>query len=397
MAITLNTVNKTLELVTSSTATIHVSISYVDADSTTYQPKESNTVISSATTTTILAAPTSNHHHGAKNISIFNTHSTASNTVIVQLNANATIIELVQATLAPAESLQWTDAQGWYVLDAQGRLKEVAQDRNGYSGHASHFYKSMTAADAAGYWYCSSKDAGSPGVWSPGTPGLAGRATDGTTSADYGGIYVPTASSGTMYCTGLDMSSTQTGWQMLFDVLWVNTGIVVTTTTAQTINSVAFPARDVNGTVNGEGCRIGLLTTTANTNAATIANTTVTYTNSTGVNSKTATLTAQVGSQIPATPVIGTLTWFNLASGCTGVQSIQSITLGTSLGAGAVSLILARPIISASVMVANAGSTSVPPMNPGVRLYTGTTLLHCTQATGTGTPTTSGIVYFQER
>ena len=397
MAITLNTVNKTLELITSSAATTHVSISYVDADSTTYQPKESNTVISSATTTTILAAPTTSHHHGAKNISIFNTHATLSNTVIVQLNANATLIELVQATLAPSESLQWTDAQGWYSLDAQGRVRQIAADRTGVSGHAVHWYKSMTAADAAGYWYCSSKDAGSPGAWAPGTPGLAGRATDGTTAADVGGIYVPTASSGAMYCTGLDMSSTQTGWQMLFDLLWVNTGIVVTTTTAQTINSVTFPARDLNGATSGEGLRIGLLTTTANTNAAAISNTTVTYTNSNGVGSKTATLTNQTGSNIPATPVIGTLVWFNLDSGCRGVQSIQSITLGTSLAAGAVSLIVARPIISASVMVANAGSTSVPPMNPGVRLYTGTTLLHCTQATGTGTPTTSGIVYFQER
>ena len=83
MAITLNNTNKTLELVTSSTATIHVSISYVDADNTTYQPKESNTVISSATTTNILAAPAASHHHGAKNISVFNTHATDSNTVIV--------------------------------------------------------------------------------------------------------------------------------------------------------------------------------------------------------------------------------------------------------------------------------------------------------------------------
>jgi hypothetical protein len=397
MAITLNTTNKTLELVTSSTATIHVSISYVDADATSYQPKEANTVVSTATTTTVLVAPTSSHQHGAKNISVFNTHATASNTVVVQLNANGTLIKLAQATLAPAESLQWTDSQGWYSLDAQGRSRQVAQDRSGFSGVSSHFYKSMTAADAAGFWYCSSKDVGSPSAWATGTPGLAGRATDGTTSADYGSIYVPPASSGAMFCTGLDMSSTQTGWQMLFDVLWVNTGIVVTTTTAQTINSVAFASRDINGTVNGAGCRIGLLTTTANTNAAAIANTTVTYTNSLGTSSRTATLTAQTGSQIPATPVIGTLVWFNLAAGDSGVQSIQSITLGTSLGAGAVSLIVARPIISASVIVASAGSATVPPMNPGVRLYNGTTLLHCTQATGIGTPTTSGIVYFQER
>lgn len=396
MAITLNTVNKTLELVTSSAATTHVSISYIDTDST-FAPKESNSVISSATTTTILAAPTSNHHHGAKNVSIFNTHATLSNTVIVQLNANGTLIELVQATLAPAESLQWSDASGWYALDPQGRVKTVPQERSGYAGHSLPFYKSQTAADAAGYWYCSSKDAGNPGAWAIGAPGLAGRATNGTNSADYGCIPIPAVGSGSMYGVNLNMTSTQTGWQMLFDALWVNSGIAVTTTTVQTVNSVTLPARDLNGTTNGEGCLIGLLTTTANTNAATISNSTVLYTNSKGTNSRSATLTAQVGAQIPATPVIGTLVWFNLAAGDTGVQSIQSITLGTSLGAGAVSLIIARPIMSTSVLVANGGSMPVEAINPGVRLYAGTCLLHCTQATGTGSPTTAGILTVQER
>jgi len=396
MAITLNTVNKTLELVTSSAATIHVSISYIDTD-TSFAPKESNSVISSATTSTILAAPTASHNHGAKNISIFNTHATLSNTVVVQVNANNTLIELVQATLAPSESLHWSDASGWYTLDPQGRVKTVPQERSGYAGYSLPFYKSQTAADAAGYWYCSSKDAGNPGAWAVGTPGLAGRATNGTAAADYGCMPIPAVGSGLMYAVNLNMTSTQTGWQMLFDCLWVNSGIVVTTTTAQTVNSVTLPARDMNGTTSGEGCLIGLLTTTANTNAATISNSTVTYTNSLGTGSRSATLTAQVGSQIPATPVIGTLVWFNLAAGDTGVQSIQSITLGTSLGAGAVSLIIAKPIMSTSLLGANGGSMPVEALNPGVRLYTGSCLLHCTQATGTGSRTTAGILTVQER
>lgn len=396
MAITLNATTKSLELVTSSTAPIHVSVSYIDTD-TGLAPTEANAVVSSATTTTILAAPASSHQHGAKNISLFNASSTASNTLTVQLNSNSTLITLAKATLAPGESLQWSDASGWYCLDIAGRMKLVASDRTAANGRAIHFYKAQTAADAAGYWYCSAKDAGAPGAWAPGSPGMGGRATDGTTSNDYGCLPITNAASGSNYITGLEMNSTQTGWQMLFDCLWVNSGLAVTTTTAQTVNSVTLPARDANGTTNGEGCIIALLTTTANTNAGVISNSTVTYTNSLGTGSRTATLTAIVGSQIPATPVIGTIVFFNLAEGDTGVRSIQSITLNTSLGAGASSLMIVRPLVSRSILLANAGSFAQAITSPGVKLYSGACVLHCTQATGTGTPVTSGLLTVEEK
>ncbi len=396
MAITLNTTGKTLELVTSSSATVHVSVSYIDTDST-FVPKESDAVVSSATTTAILAAPISNHYHGAKNISIFNTSASASNTVTVNLNHSSTLVTLAKATLAPGESLQWSDASGWYCLDSVGRMKAVASEFTSYGGRSTWFYKATTAPDAAGYWYCSSKDSGAPGAWAPGSPGMSGRVTDGTNSADYGCIPVANPSTGANYITSLDMSSSQTGYQMLFDCLWVNSGLAVTTTTAQTVNSVTLPARDANGATNGEGCVIGLLTTTAHTNGAVISNSTVTYTNSQGTGSRTATLTAIVGSQIPATAVIGNLNFFNLAAGDTGVQSIQSITLNTSLGAGAASLMILRPLISRSILLANAGSHSQQPMNPGVRLYNGSCILHCYQATGTGTAVTSGTLIVEER
>ena len=189
MAITLNTTGKSLEMVTSSSATVHVSVSYIDTD-TSFAPKESNAVVSSATTTTILAAPSASHHHGAKNISIFNTSASASNTVTVNLNHSSTLITLAKAVLAPGESLQWGDASGWYCLDIVGRTKSVASEFSAYTGRSTWFYKSQTQADAAGYWYCSSKDAGAPGAWAVGTPGMGGRATDGTASGDYGCIQI---------------------------------------------------------------------------------------------------------------------------------------------------------------------------------------------------------------
>ncbi len=67
---------------------------------------------------------------------------------------------------------------------------------------------------------------------------------------------------------------------MLLDYLWINTGLVVTTLTAQAITPVSLPARDMFETTNGDGVIAGILVTTATTNAAVIANTTISYTNS---------------------------------------------------------------------------------------------------------------------
>jgi hypothetical protein len=183
---------------------------------------------------------------------------------------------------------------------------------------------------------------------------------------------------------------------LFYDILWVNSGLVVTTTTAQAITTPAFPARDVNGSTNGEGLMIGLMFTAASTNAAVIANSTVSYTNSAGVAGRTATLTAIAGSQIPATPVIGTVVWFNLAAGDKGVRSIQSVTLGTSLLTGAISLFVARDLAMIGTSLVNV-TTTRKLSDPGVRLYNGTCMLHCIQASAATATFFSGEVVIQEK
>ena len=141
---------------------------------------------------------------------------------------------------------------------------------------------------------------------------------------------------------------------------------------------------------------IGMLVTTATTNASAISNTTVTYTNSKGTGSRTATLTAIAGSQIPATPVIGTMIWFNLQAGDTGVQSIQSITLGTSLTAGAVSLMITRDIATIGTSIPNV-STPKNIASPGIRIYNGTCLLHNQLTSATTATFISGSLVITER
>ena len=182
----------------------------------------------------------------------------------------------------------------------------------------------------------------------------------------------------------------------LIDILWVNTGIVVTTTTAQTITMPgALPARDNNGATNGAGIMAALYTTTANTNAAVVANSTLSYTDQDGNAGNTATFSGVVGFQAPATPVVGTWMPFILAAGDSGIRSVQSITLGTSYGAGALSLVLYRSLDREGVSVANtsSGALNGPDRtiaSPGVRVYNDT----CFALVATGAPaTTAAGVY----
>lgn len=180
-------------------------------------------------------------------------------------------------------------------------------------------------------------------------------------------------------------------------MLWVNSSLNTTATTAQTINSVTLPPRDVNGTSNGEGCTIAMLNTaSALTNASANAGITVSYTNSKGVSGKTATLSAIAGSQLPATAVVGTIIWFQLAAGDTGVQSIQSVTFGTSLGSGMVSLMICRDITTIGTTAANITAAKVIG-TPGIRLYNGTCMLHNVLASATTATFFSGSLAVMEK
>lgn len=378
-----------------ATSTIEAHTSYVDVSGSTITPGRTNTHISTATTTTIVGSPAASTQRNVKAIYVTNNSPGTSCNVGVQHTDGTTVIELIQFVLLPGENLGYREDGSWVHRDKQGAEYPPA-GLGAYNGSSVGFMKTGTAPDTVGYWYCTSKDNGFPGAWAPGTPGLNGRVTDGTTTADNGCVPIKNPSTGANYLTELQMGSSVNHSHLFFDVLWVNSGIAVTTTTAQAITTPTLPARDVDGGISGEGCMIGMLTTTANTNAAAIANSTVSYTNSKGVAGKTATLSAIAGSQAPTTPAIGTLIWFNLAAGDTGVQSIQSVTLGTSYGAGALSLFIARDIATIGTTIPNVTAQKIP-NTPGIRLYNGTCMLHCILASATTATFFSGEFAIMER
>jgi hypothetical protein len=95
---------------------------------------------------------------------------------------------------------------------------------------------------------------------------------------------------------------------------------------------------------------VALETSVATTNGAAVTTITMTYTNDRGVGSRTATI-----SSFPATALQGVFVPFELQSGDTGVQSIQTLTLGTSLAAGTVHLVAYRPLARLDIVVASLG------------------------------------------
>lgn len=385
-----------IRLVTSAAAQIEVHTSWVDLNGTTVTPGRTNTPhITTATTTTIVASPGASTYRTVKHLNVTNDHASQSCVVTVEHFDGTTAIELMSFTLLPGENMIFNAEGRWVHRDANGAEYPPA-GKGAYDGYSVSFMKTGTVSDAIGYWYCTAKDGGFPGAWAVGTSGINGRVTDGTAAADNGCIPIKNPSIGANYLTKLELSSSINHTHLFFDVLWVNNGIVVTTTTAQAITTPTLPARDVNGTTNGEGCMIGLLVTAAAGLVAAGSNATVSYTNSDGTAGRTATLSAIVGSQVPATPVIGTIIWFNLAAGDKGVRSIQSITLGTSWVSGSISLLIARDVSQIGTTIPNV-SASKPLSDPGVRLYNGTCMLHCALTSAVTATFFSGELVVQEK
>lgn len=392
--ISLSATTKALELVTSAAASVDYDVSWAEEDRSGATPdviQDSNEGnVNTATTTVIVAAPAANKKRLIRHISLLNAHATVSVTVTVQKDISTTNRGKFVALLQPGWQAHYSD-RGWLVLDNLGRAVRTPVERQGYTGGPMNTYKVGTAAEAVGRHYCHSKDSGFPGAWAPGTPGLNGRATDGTAAGDAGCIPFQNPATGNLFLTQWRVTSSTPHHHYLFDVLWVNSGIAVTTTTAQGITSVAWPARDAAGSTNGLGVMVGILVTTATTNAGAITNTTLNYTNQAGTAGRTATI-----ASFPATAVVGTVVWFQLQAGDSGVRSIQGITLGTSYGGGAISLIAVRMLMSAAVPAANIGSMG-PDLEPGVRLYNGSCMLHGYVASATTATNTATFLTMMER
>lgn len=210
--------------------------------------------------------------------------------------------------------------------------------------------KNGAAMKAAGVLHSLIYSSGSPGAAVAPSPGMAGAAL--TSYAGQIPFSNPIAGADT-HLYRLSLTGTQPGKAILFDRLWHNSGIVITTTTAQTVNSVQWPARCVAGgrlfDANGGFIQVALEASSAIGGGA-VSNTTISYTNQAGVAGRTGTMPSW-----PGTAVAGTFVPFQLQAGDTGIRSVQSITLGTSYVSGAVHLVAYRRLADLPMQNANGG------------------------------------------
>lgn len=250
---------------------------------------------------------------------------------------------VVRESLFAGQTLQYVPGAGWLLTNAIVPAPITKR--------ISTLRKTGSAAEAAGNWYSFFKDAGIPGASAVGVPGVNGRNVFGSTEPGSLSLAAPVTS---WYLTQAAIAVSIVGSPLLYDLVWINSGLVVTTLTEQLVVTPSFPLRDNNGALDGAGYQIGIQWNSASTNAAAISNSTVRYTNSAGVPNRVARLNAAVaGSPIPATPAIGTVVWFDLDAGDEGVQSVQGVTLATSLVAGNISLFVARWVALVPVTLAN--------------------------------------------
>lgn len=376
-------------------------VSYVDITTTTFTPGQQGANIGTATTTTILAAPAASTQRQVKFLTVRNLSSNSSQVVTLKHDTSGTERVITAAvSLAAGEVLEYNDGTGFIIRNAAGQEKQVATDSVGLSGVPLELLKIGTATEAAGVRYGFNKDSGFPGAWVPGAPGVNGWWTDASAAnvaanpagaTQCGSWHLPNPASGGYYLNQVAIAASVASQVELFDLLWYNTGLVVTTTTAQAITmpATSIPTRDQNGTSAGEGWQAGIYVTTATTNASAVTNTTLSYTNSEGTAGRTATI-----ASFPATAVIGTFVPFQLQAGDRGIRSIQSVTLGTSYTAGAISLMLYRTIACIPNPVANVGGimSSLSDDPTGTRLYNGTALCVRYLPSATTATTVSGCV-----
>lgn len=387
-----------ISVVTTSTAAIKVHASYVDSDlanPSVMSAAALNANINTATTTEVVPNPASGFRT-VNYLCIENDSTIVSNNFAVVHNDGTTNSKLTSVNLLAGENLVFTADGNWVHHDANGGEYPPA-GRGAFSGRELPFFKASVTPDASGYWVTSALTGGIPSSWNPGTPGLNGRVTDGLSVADVGCIPIPNAASGANFITRADMFCALGCYNVFFDVLWVNSGLVVTTTTVQTFTIPTLPARDVNGNTAGEGCMIGILATTSGGLVAVASNATITYTNSAGVAGRTATLVAIIGSQAPATPIVGTIIWFNLQAGDTGVGGgAAAVTLNTSWVSGTISVFIARQVISVP-----APGVYVPGFNVvngvGNRIYNNSCILHAMQSSSSTANTFAGALTVQEK
>jgi hypothetical protein len=209
-----------------------------------------------------------------------------------------------------------------------------------------YFTKTVTPALVAGRPHSLWSLAGAPGPGAFDTT-LNGVVLSSSAGQVAGQLSHTDPATANAYLARLQAMASQPGSLLLCDRLWHNGGLIITQTTAQSIVSPAFPARDNAGTVNGDGVLLGVEVSAATGAGAPILLTS--YTNQAGV-------AARSGSNVDtavANSAIGAFYRIGLQAGDTGVRSVQSLTLSATWTSGTINLVAYRVLASLELTGSN--------------------------------------------
>ena len=238
---------------------------------------------------------------------------------------------------------------------------------NGSSYKASWYKITQASAGVAGTWYDMWLNTGMP--------------TTGTLAGSLGTGYPTTGAPGSSFTAGrtscgenvspsikhlinaevmVTAATAMPSWLVLVDMLAYYPGIVMTTTTLQTVSgAVSVLPRYTDG----KGVMMYMVTTTALT-TPTATSTTVTYNNGSGSKTTPAFSLNSVASTgiVTSIPHSGLIAlnygpFIPLAAGDSGVVYPTGVTLGTSQAGGVCALILCRPLATIPIYPGPANTT----------------------------------------
>lgn len=209
---------------------------------------------------------------------------------------------------------------------------------------AKHFQRATTIGPTTltqliSTWTC----LGMPGPGSVGS-GLTGNALTNPTPGQI--AFTDPTGGQTAYISRFAVLQQTAGGGIAYvaDRLW-HSSALANSTSSQAINSVTWPARDNNGSTNGDGVVVGVEVTVPTSGSTVFAGSgtaTLTYTNAAGTSGRTATATMTTGAN-------GFLMFFPWTGTDTGVRSIQSFQFSNAAVQGAAYLIAYRLLAAVEV------------------------------------------------
>lgn len=228
------------------------------------------------------------------------------------------------------------------------------------------------------HWYAT----GNPGASTATSIGINGEAVTPALASTGGRILRTNPVSGNAYVGRLAAQATVAGTLWLIDRVWQNSGLVVTSNTAQAISPATLPARCNDGTSNGAGIMAAIEWSA--TGGAGTPTVTLTYTDQDGNTGATGTFTGV------ASPPVGTFEIFTLAAGDTGIRAPTSFIQSATRTSGTMHLVLFRVIAQVECTSQNIGN-AIDALTSGMpRIYNDSVLQLVWFPSSTGSTTIAG-------